>query len=373
MTVTLSPMFDPTDNPYMPRNLQGIRLALDPNDLAFPHPVPPYPLVAHAPATLNPGPNEREMAYPADSAEDDTSIVLIPLEEDEFPRHFKQFGSPPRLFHSHGSYVLPVDSNETKRQEAQHILLRMIIGSNYDAPIRELLNVNTCGREVVDLCTGAGHWVLEMAREFPHVQFRGLDLAPIQTRYPPENVVFEIGDVTGRLSYPDASVDVVHARMTCLSVDAIPGFLREVSRILRPGGIFLSAEWDTHPTLHPEHPWFLELEDYIPQTITFYDFASTIVPTLAPDISMMIHQNGSFERPVLRRRAIPISAPYAASSNGLRFVSEVMERVTQGYADALVAGRRVPLVVAESFKAELSERSGIVCVYQTVFARKSPN
>ena len=42
-----------------------------------------------------------------------------------------------------------------------------------------------------------------------------------------------------------------------------------------------------------------------------------------------------------------------------------MERITKGYADALVAARRGPLDMAESFKAELSERSGIVCVYQT--------
>ena len=42
--------------------------------------------------------------------------------------------------------------------------------------------------------------------------------APIQTRYPPQNVRFEIADVTGTLRFPDASVDVVHARMTCLRV-----------------------------------------------------------------------------------------------------------------------------------------------------------
>ena len=97
------------------------------------------------------------------------------------------------------------------------------------------------------------------------------------------------------------------------------------------------------------------------------------MPTLAQDVFTLIHQNGSFERPVLKRRAIPISTPYASSSNGLHFVGEVMKRVTQGYADALVAGRSVPLDVAENFKAELSERSGIVCVYQTVFARKALN
>jgi len=41
---------------------------------------------------------------------------------------------------------------------------------------------------------------------------------PIQTRYPPQNVCFEIADVTGMLRFPDASVDVVHAWMTCLRV-----------------------------------------------------------------------------------------------------------------------------------------------------------
>ena len=97
------------------------------------------------------------------------------------------------------------------------------------------------------------------------------------------------------------------------------------------------------------------------------------MPTLAPDISTLIRQNGSFERPVLKQRAIPISVPHASGSNGLHFVGKVMERITQGYADALVAGDCVPQRVAENFKAELSERSGIVCVYQTIFARKSVN
>lgn len=34
----------------------------------------------------------------------------------------------------------------------------MILRTNYDAPIRELLNDNSYERKVVDLCTGAGHW-----------------------------------------------------------------------------------------------------------------------------------------------------------------------------------------------------------------------
>ena len=45
-----------------------------------------------------------------------------------------------------------------------------------------------------------------------------LPAVPIQTRYPPQNVRFEIADVTHRLRFADASVDIVHARMACLGV-----------------------------------------------------------------------------------------------------------------------------------------------------------
>lgn len=85
---------------------------------------------------------------------------------------------------------------------------------------------------------------------------------------------------------------------------------------------------------------------------------------------------GSFEEPVTRRRAIPMSAPYtpypsdAAPSHDLHFVSRVMRRIMQGYADALVAGGSVWHGDADAFKDELERIDGIVCVYQTVYARK---
>ena len=120
---------------------------------------------------------------------------------------------------------------------------------------------------------------------------------PIQTRYPPQNVRFEIADVTERLRFSDASVDVVHARMACLRVrschlsyksflpnlddvgdqpEVVPNFLREVARVLRPGGLFLSAEWGIQPTLYHEHPPFVDDDVYIPKTVSFYKAASYV-------------------------------------------------------------------------------------------------
>jgi hypothetical protein len=43
----------------------------------------------------------------------------------------------------------------------------MILGSNYDAPIHELLNDNSYERKVVDLCTGVGHWYVCLALSNP--------------------------------------------------------------------------------------------------------------------------------------------------------------------------------------------------------------
>ena len=53
----------------------------------------------------------------------------------------------------------------------------MILGSNYDAPIHQLLNNNSCERKVVDLCTGAGHWYVV----YPSCPFKPLQVIKCNT------------------------------------------------------------------------------------------------------------------------------------------------------------------------------------------------
>jgi len=47
-----------------------------------------------------------------------------------------------------------------------------------------------------------------------------------------------------------------------------------------------------------------------------------------------------------------------------------MGRITQGYADALVAGGSFLQEDADAFKDELGQGFGIYIMFQTVFARK---
>jgi len=105
----------------------------------------------------------------------------------------------------------------------------------------------------------------------------------------------------------------------------------------------------------------------------YHVWRSGIVPTLAPEIPHLIQQTGSFEQPVSKQWAIPISTPYSPDStcsSSHYFISRVMARVTQGLADALVAGGLFPPEDADAFKDELEDRDGICSIYQTVWARK---
>jgi len=97
-----------------------------------------------------------------------------------------------------------------------------------------------------------------------------------------------------------------------------------------------------------------------------------IVPSLAPQILRLIRQTASFEEPVPKQWTIPISTPYTPDiPSSVAFVGRVMGRITQGYADALVAGGSFLQEDADAFKDELVRGFGIYITYQTVFARKT--
>jgi hypothetical protein len=114
------PVLDRADNPYMPRHLQQVPVNLDPGDFALLHPLPEQPpsnagLIngAHGPIITTTGPVLND-ADELDDIDDNSSDSLDSIEDHEFPSFFSQRGSPPRLFHSHGTYSLPVDGDEMK-------------------------------------------------------------------------------------------------------------------------------------------------------------------------------------------------------------------------------------------------------------------
>ena len=121
MTFEISALLDRADNPYMPRHLQDVPLDHDPDDFSVPHSFSHFPFSNTGPidggrvsAVSTADPLHDDPDTYLDDIDDNSSESLDSIQDHEFPTFFTQRGSPPRLFHSHGTYSLPVDGDEMK-------------------------------------------------------------------------------------------------------------------------------------------------------------------------------------------------------------------------------------------------------------------
>ncbi|KAF8604634.1 S-adenosyl-L-methionine-dependent methyltransferase [Ceratobasidium sp. AG-I] len=143
-------------------------------------------------------------------------------------------------------YKLPADPQEMRRLSTQHRLMSLALGGLYPSNYAEAIRRRLEHREgetihIADLGSGSGHWITEMAREFPHVQALGIDLSPSVPVNAPANVAFEIGDVTkGVLDSYMEKFDFVQARS--IAVIDMPALIASMSRCLKPGGIIMLGE-----------------------------------------------------------------------------------------------------------------------------------
>ncbi|CUA74609.1 hypothetical protein RSOLAG22IIIB_05615 [Rhizoctonia solani] len=153
---------------------------------------------------------------------------------------------------------MPQDEQETRRLDHEHIALKLVMGSNYVGPVASHLQYEPSAprKRVLDIGTQQGTWVQEMASEFPHVEFVSLDFSPMAAHTPRENIVFEVYDLYAGLAEADASFDMVHIRHTANKVGNYPFLVQELYRVLRPGGLLVSGEFEneTYGADNPDVP-----------------------------------------------------------------------------------------------------------------------
>lgn len=130
-------------------------------------------------------------------------------------------------------YLLPKDVQEQNRLNFQHRCLYGAIGNHYLAPLRP--DVTT----LLDVGTGTGIWVAEMARLFPQAHIVGVDISAAALEYTSSAAyTFCLADVLKGLPFPDQQFDYVHQRLLVAAGIAAnwPAVIRELVRVTRPGG-----------------------------------------------------------------------------------------------------------------------------------------
>lgn len=162
--------------------------------------------------------------------------------------------------------VNPENAVEMARLLNQHALLSNAMGG----VLVELSTEKKAGiHDVLDLACGPGGLVLEIARNFPHMQVTGIDVSPIMVAYGStstqsqalRNAHFIAMDIFKPLAFQDNSFDLVNGRLLSSIVmrDAWSPLLRETFHICRAGGIMRLADWELLTSNSPALNQLLQL------------------------------------------------------------------------------------------------------------------
>ncbi|KAK2744822.1 hypothetical protein FQN57_004146 [Myotisia sp. PD_48] len=137
-----------------------------------------------------------------------------------------------RRYHRYqeGRYLLPNDEKEQHHMDIlEHMFKLILSGKLYLAPISSEIE------RILDIGTGTGGWVIDMAELFPDAHLIGNDLSPIQPRMVPPNVSFEVDDAENEWTYSQP-FDFIHCRYMATSIRDWPLLFSRVFKNLKPEG-----------------------------------------------------------------------------------------------------------------------------------------
>ncbi|CDS10726.1 hypothetical protein LRAMOSA11212 [Lichtheimia ramosa] len=133
------------------------------------------------------------------------------------------------------SYFLPCDDEEIDRLEINHLMFRSLFGRIYFPPIEDALKE---GIKVLNVKSGPGFWMKEMAQSYPNSHFTGTDIIIYPISHPPRNCHFHIANAARRLPFDDNTFDFVvqHDAVFLYTQKEWKAAIDELVRVTKPGG-----------------------------------------------------------------------------------------------------------------------------------------
>ncbi|KAI4256934.1 MAG: hypothetical protein L6R42_005948 [Xanthoria sp. 1 TBL-2021] len=125
---------------------------------------------------------------------------------------------------------LTQDQKETDRLDIMHKLTEVSLGGKLN-----LGPIPANAQRILDIGTGTGIWAIETGDRYPKAEILGNDLSPIQPKWVPPNVRFEVDNVEEDWTYHQP-FDYIHCRMMGNAIRDWPRLNRQCFEHTRPGG-----------------------------------------------------------------------------------------------------------------------------------------
>ncbi len=98
---------------------------------------------------------------------------------------------------------------------------------------------------VLDVGSGPGHYYSALHERFPDIEYYACDLYSAMVQSHPHKQTLALADAQ-RLPYPDAAFDVVMANHMLFHVPDVERALRELRRVVKPGGFVMATTNSIH-------------------------------------------------------------------------------------------------------------------------------
>ncbi|KAI7887959.1 S-adenosyl-L-methionine-dependent methyltransferase, partial [Mucor mucedo] len=158
-----------------------------------------------------------------------------------------------RAYHANedSTYMLPRDDREIDRLHEEHFITKELLGFNIMSEALKVIDFQTGGLDILDVCCGPATWLCETSLEYPNCHFAGIDMCSLWPQViRPVNLSFTEADVLQGLPYPDKSFDFIQMRFVVLAFKSNewPFIISEIKRVLKDGGCFQCIELDMRIT-----------------------------------------------------------------------------------------------------------------------------
>ncbi|KAJ5547566.1 hypothetical protein N7513_004800 [Penicillium frequentans] len=140
-------------------------------------------------------------------------------------------------------YWGPSDDQQFEAFEIGHMMF-LVLDHNQDNPLFRA-PVGSSPKNILDIGTGQGSWVIDVADMYPCANVRGVDLFPPPVSWMPPNCVFEVDDVLQDWTWRDP-FDLIHMRLMygALPPDGWLKLYKQAYDALEPGGWIEQMELD---------------------------------------------------------------------------------------------------------------------------------